>query len=65
MGKKRVKDLQSLLSAREAADYLNISLSTLSIAEDKGMIQPYQTPGGHRRYSITMLNEYLESTKEK
>jgi len=24
---------------------------------------PFRTPGGHRRYSLTMLDEYLEGSR--
>jgi len=49
-----------LLKAREAAEYLRISLFTLNRIERRGMLTPFRTPGGHRRYSLDMLNEYLE-----
>ncbi len=48
-----------LLTAREAAKYLRISLSTLYRIEQRGAIQPLRTPGGHRRYTVDMLNECL------
>jgi excisionase family DNA binding protein len=46
----------SLLTAREAAAYLRVSLSTLHRLEQRGVIAPLRTPGGHRRYTIEMLN---------
>jgi len=49
-----------LLKAREAAEYLRISLFTLNKIERAGMLLPFRTPGGHRRYSLDMLNRYLE-----
>ena len=49
-----------LLKAREAAEYLRISLFTLNRIERQGALTPFRTPGGHRRYSIGMLNAYLE-----
>lgn len=52
-----------LLTAKESANYLRISLFTLRKIEQQGMIVPYRTPGGHRRYSIEMLNEYLERSR--
>jgi excisionase family DNA binding protein len=52
-----------LLTAKEAAAYLRISLFTLRKIEQKGLIVPYRTPGGHRRYSMEMLNEYLEKSR--
>lgn len=51
-----------LLKAREAAEYLRISLFTLNKIERKGMLLPFRTPGGHRRYSLEMLNQYLEDS---
>jgi excisionase family DNA binding protein len=55
----------SLLRAREAAKYLNISLATLYRIERKGKLAPFRTAGGHRRYSLAMLNEYLEMSRQR
>jgi excisionase family DNA binding protein len=55
-----IDDRKILLKAREAAEYLRISLFTLSKIERIGMLTPFRTPGGHRRYSLDMLNQYLE-----
>jgi len=52
-----------VLTAKEAAEYLRISLFTLHKIEQQGLIVPYRTPGGHRRYSLQMLNEYLERSR--
>ncbi len=54
---------EGLLTAKEAVDYLGISLSTLHKIEKEGLIVPYRTPGGHRRYDRAMLNEYLEASR--
>lgn len=48
-----------LLTAREAAKYLRVSLSTLYRIEQHGLITPLRTPGGHRRYTLQMLNACL------
>jgi excisionase family DNA binding protein len=50
-----------LLNAREAAAYLRVSLSTLHRIERGGKLQAMRTPGGHRRYTLAMLNLCLES----
>jgi len=55
----------SLLKAREAANYLSISLATLYRIEREGRLTPFRTPGGHRRYSLTMLSEYLERSQQQ
>lgn len=51
-----------LMTAKEAAKYLRVSMFTLSKIENEGGLVPYRTPGGHRRYSLRMLNEYLEKS---
>jgi len=53
-----------LLRAKEAAKYLGMSVITLRRMEKIGVLSPYRTPGGHRRYSIEMLEEYLENSRE-
>ena len=52
-----------LLTAREAAEHLHVSLFTLGRIEKEGLLVPYRTPGGHRRYSLEMLDEYLEGSR--
>lgn len=52
-----------LMTAREAGAYLGISLSTLHKIEKKGLIVPFRTPGGHRRYDRKMLDDYLEDSR--
>ena len=58
-----MKQEKKLLTAKEAAAYLRISLFTLRKIEQQGLIVPYRTPGGHRRYRLEMLNEYLEKSR--
>jgi excisionase family DNA binding protein len=52
-----------LYSAKEATAYLGISLSTLGRIESQGLLIPFRTPGGHRRYAKEMLDDYLETTR--
>ena len=54
-----------LLNAREAASYLGVSLNTLYRIEKDGELTPYRTPGGHRRYQVQMLEDYLEASKHR
>jgi excisionase family DNA binding protein len=54
-----------LLTAREAADYLRVSLATLNRMDKEGELAPFRTPGGHRRYSLEMLNGYLERSRQR
>jgi len=63
VGAGRPQRKLTLLTAREAAEYLHVSLFTLSRMEKEGKLVPFRTPGGHRRYSVEMLNEYLERSR--
>ena len=56
--------LLALMNAREAAAYLRISLSTLHRMEIRGQLRALRTPGGHRRYTVAMLNECLEHSED-
>ena len=56
-------DRTSLMTAKEAARYLRVSMFTLSKIENIGGLAPYRTPGGHRRYSLRMLNRYLNNSR--
>jgi excisionase family DNA binding protein len=58
-----VEEELTILTAKEAADYLRVSLYTLRRMESEGSLIPFRTPGGHRRYSLKMLNEYLEQSR--
>ena len=53
----------SLMTAKEAARYLRVSMFTLGKIESNGALAPYRTPGGHRRYSLRMLNRYLNNSR--
>lgn len=59
-----MEQMSGLMTAKEAATYLRISLFTLRKIEQQGSLVPYRTPGGHRRYSLEMLNEYLERSRQ-
>jgi len=59
------EDRMSLMTAKEAARYLRVSMFTLSKIESQGGLVPYRTPGGHRRYSLKMLNQYLNNSRKR
>jgi excisionase family DNA binding protein len=60
-----LESLDVLLTAKEAAAYLRVSLNTLGRMEQRGLLVPYRTLGGHRRYSARMLQAYLEGTRAR
>lgn len=47
------------LTAREAANYLRVSVRTLYRLEHSGKLIPLRTPGRHRLYTLRMLNDCL------
>ena len=66
MGSHKGKEAREpLMTAGQAAAYLRISKVTLWKAEKGGGLIPYRTPGGHRRYTVRMLNKYLQSTRRQ
>jgi len=62
-GVRMAKNRAGLMTAREAAKYLRVSMFTLSKIENNGGLVPYRTPGGHCRYSLRMLNRYLNNSR--
>lgn len=57
-------ELQGLLTASETAKYLQVSRFTLNKIVAEGDLLPFRTPGGHRRFSLEMLDEYLQGTRQ-
>ena len=57
------ESIMNVMTAKEAARYLRVSMFTLSRIESQGSLVPYRTPGGHRRYSLKMLNKYLNNSR--
>jgi excisionase family DNA binding protein len=63
--RREAEEHLQLLTAREAAEYLRVSLSTLRRMERRGMLSSFRTPGGHRRFTIQMLNACLARGRMK
>jgi excisionase family DNA binding protein len=49
------------LSLREASDLLGVHFTTLRKWSDEGVIRAFRTPGGHRRFSVSDLRQFLEA----
>lgn len=54
---------KTLISTKEAAEILGISTATLYRMLEKGVLEPTKTPGGQRRFDITELEAYKESSR--
>ena len=54
----------SLLTTKGAAEHLGVSVSTIYRMVDNGMLTPSRTQGGHRRFDIDQLDDYLRSSEE-
>ena len=55
-----------MLSVGEAATLLGVAVSTLRRWETEGRLIPsYRTPGGHRRYALTLLHTLLDPASVK
>lgn len=52
------------LRPRQAAEYLGVSLMTLAKMENYGELVPFRTPGGHRRYSLELLERYVRKRRQ-
>ena len=53
----------NVMTAKEAARYLRVSMFTLSKIESESGLVRYRTPGGYRRYSLRMLDRYLNHSR--
>ena len=53
------------MNLKEAMDYLHVSKSTLHRWDLTGVLVPIKTPGGHRRYTKQMLDDFIGIRHEK
>ena len=51
--------MAELLNIAQAAKYLNVSIDTLRLWDKSGTLKPLKTPGGHRRYDKSTLNDFI------
>lgn len=51
--------MAELLNIAQAAKYLNVSIDTLRLWDKSGKLKPLKTPGGHRRYDMPTLNDFI------
>jgi len=51
---------QEICSTREAADRLGVSLRTVQLWSEAGLLRAWKTPGGHRRILTASVDELLQ-----
>ena len=54
---------KSYVTTKEAAEILGISTATLYRMLEKGVLEPSKTPGGQRRFDVSELEAYKESSR--
>jgi excisionase family DNA binding protein len=56
----RQSERTSFLSTAEIARLLNVDASTVKRWTDSGKLQCYKTIGGHRRFSLNQVKEFID-----
>ena len=51
---------RDVCSTREAADRLGVSLRTVQLWSEAGLLRAWKTPGGHRRILLASVDELLQ-----
>ena len=54
---------EKLVSTKEAAEVLGVSNSTIYRMIEQGLLEPSKTPGGQRRFSISVLEDFKKNSK--
>lgn len=54
-----------VVTTKDAAKILNLSVSSIRILANKGIIISWNTPGGHRRYEKNSLLNYKKNLQDK
>lgn len=55
--------MNTIVSTKQAAEILGVSISTLYRMVEQGLLQPSKTPGGQRRFDIDSLKDFKEQSK--
>ena len=53
------------LNSKEVAMIMGVHVSTVKRWTDTGKLPCYQTPGGHRKFILSHINEFLAMNKKK
>jgi excisionase family DNA binding protein len=61
MWQKLLPDQKTLYSTADIAHLLNVDASTVKRWADSGRLKCYRTVGGHRRFSMDQIQEFVVS----
>ena len=53
-----------VVSTREAAKILGVSLRTVQLWVESGVLKAWKTAGGHRRVTLSSINEVMADRQE-
>ncbi|MCX7927144.1 MAG: MerR family DNA-binding transcriptional regulator [Candidatus Omnitrophica bacterium] len=63
--RKKEDSVKEILTISEAAKLLGVLPLTLRNWEKKGLLRPFRTLGGHRRFRKTDLEQIINSVKKE
>ena len=58
-----MNDQENVLSTRQAAKMLDVSLRTVQLWVESGVLKAWKTPGGHRKVALSSVEQLLENRK--
>lgn len=58
-----MNDQEQVLTTRQAAKMLNVSLRTVQLWVESGVLNAWKTPGGHRKVALSSVEQILEGRK--
>lgn len=62
---KKTKEQGNFATTREAATLLSVSLRTIQLWVESGVLIAWKTPGGHRRIPLTAISKLLEQQQSE
>lgn len=58
-----MNDQEQVLTTRQAAKMLNVSLRTVQLWVESGILNAWKTPGGHRKVALSSVEQILQNRK--
>lgn len=58
-----MNEYENVISTRQAAKMLDVSLRTIQLWVESGVLKAWKTPGGHRKVYLSSVEQLLQSRK--